>query len=473
MIGSLKFRLLFGMIIGMVTLLIIFSLVIYHSISHTLFKQFDASLESAAQILSASVEQDKNGLGFDFDMQTMPEFAGGKKSAYYEFLRDDGTVACKSPSLGDKDLAQFISLASIRHSPIFCSFEMNKERPMRAAAIKFVMRPDKDEPNMVNAQQSFTLVVAKDAGQLLARLRELTYLLLITSIGIIGIACGIAAVVVGQGLSPLTAVAAQIDNIKDDNLNSRISGESLPAEIVPIQNKLNSLLARLEASFERERAFNADVAHELRTPLAGIRSIIDVTLTRVRDMKEYQSALGECLEITAKMQAMVDNLLLLARVENGQVKFGREQIQIADLVNDCWRSFADKAANANLAFENKIDTGIMCESDAAGLAMVFSNLFDNAVEYTNQGGRISITSQKTTDGAEITVENPNSQLTNEQTAKIFECFWRGDSARSGTDIHCGLGLTLVKRIVESLGGSVRAQAQNGLFSICLTLPFSH
>ena len=461
------------MIIGMVTLLIIFSLVIYHSISHTLFKQFDASLESTAQILSASVEQDTNGFGFDFDMQMMPEFASGKKAAYYEFWRDDGAVAAKSPSLGDKDLAQFISLASIKNSPTFRSFEIKEERPIRAVVIKFLLRSDKDDPNTANSQRSFTLVVAKDAGRLSAQLRELAYLLLITSIGVIGIACGIAALVVGQGLGPLTTVAAQIDTIKEDNLNSRISGESLPAEIVPIQKKLNSLLVRLEASFERERAFNADVAHELRTPLAGIRSIIDVTLMRVRDTKEYQSAFGECLEIAAKMQVMIDNLLLLARVENGQMKFGREPIQIADLINGCWRSFADKAAGADLFFENKIEANLMCASDAAGLSMVFSNLLDNAVEYTDQGGRISVTAQKTADGVEITFANPSRQLDGEQAAKVFECFWRGDSARSGTDIHCGLGLTLVKRIVEALGGSVLAQSQNGLFSICLILPFSH
>jgi two-component system, OmpR family, heavy metal sensor histidine kinase CusS len=470
---SLKLRLLFGMIIGMVSLLIIFSLLIYHSISRTSFKQFDASLESTAHMLSASVEQDKKGLSLDFDTQLTPEFASGKKTAYYEFWHDDGTVAGKSPSLGDKDLGQFISLASISRWPAFCSFKRNEDRPMRAVVVKFVLRSDKDDPNAVRTPQPLTLTVAKDARQLLGQLRQLQYLLLITSLSIIGIACGIAAVVVGQGLIPLNTVAAQIDNIKEDNLSSRISSEALPAEIVPIQKKLNSLLTRLEASFERERAFNADVAHELRTPLAGIRSIIDVTLTRVRDTNEYQSALTECLEITVKMQAMVDNLLLLARVENGQMKFGREQIKISELIDGCWRSFAVKAANCVLVFENKIDANFMCESDAAGLSMVFSNLLDNAVEYTNQGGRISVTAQKITDGVAITFENPGKPLDSEQVAKVFECFWRGDSSRSGTDVHCGLGLTLVKRIIEALGGSVLAQSQNGLFSIRLTLPFSH
>jgi two-component system, OmpR family, heavy metal sensor histidine kinase CusS len=226
-------------------------------------------------------------------------------------------------------------------------------------------------------------------------------------------------------------------------------------------------------SFERERAFNADVAHELRTPLAGIRSIADVTLIRGRDAAEYRQALEECLAIAAKMQAMIDNLLMLARVENGQMKFCKEPIRPAELIETCWRPFADKAAHGGIVFENHVSPTLMCESDTAGLSMIFSNLFDNAAEYTNSGGRIWVTVRKMSDSIEIVLENTGNQLTSEQAVSVFECFWRGDLARSDVGSHCGLGLSLVKRIAESLGGTVRAETSNGLFGIRLTLPHSN
>jgi two-component system, OmpR family, heavy metal sensor histidine kinase CusS len=464
---SLKARLLLGMISGMVALLIMFSFIIYHSISRALFNQFDVSLESSARMLSASVEQDKEEIGFEFDVERMPEFAGGKRSAYYEFWRNDGTVAGKSPSLGDKDLTQF---ESISRSTAFKSFKMKDGQHVRAVAVNFIPRSETDDPNRVNTQKSLVLVVAKDAGGLLAQLRFLKNLLSVASIGIIVIACIMAAAVVRRGLKPLNTIAMQIDGIRESNLKSRISGDNLPAEIVPIQRQLNSLLTRLEVSFERQRTFNADVAHELRTPLAGICSIVEVTLMRVRDASEYQAALSDCLSIITKMHAMVDNLLMLARVESGQMTFAREKVKLAELVNSCWQPFSGKAANAAISFENNISADMICESGTAGLSIAFSNLLDNAAEYTNPGGKIRVTAQQTEEGAEIVFENTGSKLTSQQAAEAFECFWRGDSSRSGTGVHCGLGLVLVKRIVEALGGSVHAVAQGDLFSIHLMLP---
>jgi signal transduction histidine kinase len=467
MMWSLKSRLLAGMIGGMAVLLIAFSIVIYHFISHSLLGQFDASLRTAAQILSASVEGDQGKLGFEFDVQMMPDFAAGKKTAYYEFLRRDGSVAALSPSLAGKEL---VKLEPVKNKPVFKSFRMKDGQRVRAIAVNFLPRLEKNDPNKASTPQPFILVIAKDARKLHSQLHFLQYLLIIASAGIIGVACALAAVVVKQGLKPLSLVAEQIDTIKESNLGSRISGEHLPAEIVPIQRRLNSLLSRLENSFERERAFNADVAHELRTPLAGMRSIIDVTLTRVRNEAEYQSAMADCLGIINQMQAMVDNLLTLARVESGQMTFGREQIKVAELVNACWQPFSDKAAQAGLIFENHIDAELICRSDAAGLSLIFSNLLDNAAEYTNRGGRIWADAQRTDDKIEIIFNNTGSRLTSQQTAEVFESFWRGDSSRAGTGAHCGLGLALVKRISEALGGAVRAEAENGLFSVCLTVP---
>jgi two-component system, OmpR family, heavy metal sensor histidine kinase CusS len=467
---SLKSRLICGMITGMTVLLIGFDLIIYHTISHTLFSQFDESLKSAANLLSASVEQDNkdNKFDFEFNVERMPEFVGGKKPAYYELRSSDGTVIRKSPSLGSDDLVWF---KPVNHSHISKMFKMKNGRIVRAIAANFLPNTE-DDSNAANISQPLILIVAYDAGELLEQLRFLKYLLCIVSAGILSLAYIVAEVVVKQGLAPLSAVAAQIDGISENNLKSRISGENLPAEIVPIERQLNSLLSRLEASFEHERTFNANVAHELRTPLAGLRSIVDVALTRNRDAGEYRIALSELLSVINNMEEMVAKLLELARITNGQMAFSREQIKPAELVDKCWQSFSDKAAAAEITFENCIDKNFVWQSDPIALSIIFSNLLNNAAEYTNRGGKIRVTAQKINSGIEIIFENTGNQLTPQQAETVFDCFWQGDASRSSTGVHFGLGLSLVKQMVELLGGKIRAEVSNDLFSTYMHLPLT-
>jgi signal transduction histidine kinase len=277
--------------------------------------------------------------------------------------------------------------------------------------------------------------------------------------------------VVGRGLRPLHSIAAEIAAIKVYNLTTQIGAEGVPAEVLPIRDRLNELLSRLQESFQRERQFNADVAHELRTPLAGIRSTIEVTLARHREATEYRAALGDCLEITQGMQSLVNCLLTLARLEARQIRFQTESVRLAELVDSCWRPFANRAQERAILFENRIPVETTCPSDPEHLSMVFSNLLDNAVEYADNGGRIWITAGRTKDAVQIAVSNTGCRLSPEQVSRVFDFFWRGDASRPETGAHCGLGLTLVQRIVTALGGNVAAERQDGgIFTLQLTLP---
>ena len=466
---SLKSRLMYGIIGGIILLLIGFDFIVYNVISRTLYSQFDTSLESVAGLISASVEWDNNKIDFEFDVKMTPEFAGGTTLSYYELWRDDGVAIGKSPSLGSDELVRF---EPGNHPYAFRTFVMEGGRSVRAVAMNFVPRVEKNKSQQADAVQSFTLVVARDAGILLSHLRFLKCLLLVASIVITALACVIVAVVVKKVLTPLSLVAGQIEHISEDNLKSRIAGENLPTEITPIQKQLNSLLERLEASFERERSFNANVAHELRTPLAGMRSIIDVTLMRDRDMVEYRSALSESLSIIKNMEEMVARLLMLARIESCQIKFNTERIKLGEMIDKCWRTFSDRAFAAGIVFENHLKKDLACESDKTGLSIIVSNLLDNAVEYTNHNGRIWITAQKTDNSVDIVFENTGNQLTKEQIKSVFDCYWQGDISRSHTGVHFGLGLAMVKRMVELLGGKIRAEVPNGLFSIHVCLPIA-
>jgi heavy metal sensor kinase len=481
---SLRTRLLAGIIGGMILLLTIFSLLIYVVIRSALVKQFDSSLASIAQVLAASVELDGYEIELEFEVQKMPEFLNIKHPTHYQLWDENGTVIAKSPLLETQNL---LRVEGPLNELTYGKTKDKNGRPLRAANLTFMprMADNEDENKHTNGindnennkdyslptnVQALTFTVARDAGDLYRQLGFLRWLLLNTSIAVIVLSVIIAAIIVKKGLHPLNVMAAEIATIKENSLTTRITAKNVPTEVVLIKNRLNELLSRLEASFNRERQFNADVAHELRTPLSGLRSTIEVTLTRKRDSDEYQKVLLECQTIVEDMQNMVSNLLMLARLDAKQISFKTEQIQLAELMNSSWQPFSDKAAERQITFDNSIEANTTCQSDLQNLSIILSNILANAVEYANEGGHIQTTACIKDGSVEIAISNTGCKLTSEQVSQVFDCFWRADSSRSDTGTHCGLGLALVQRLIRALGGNAFAELQpNGIFALRLIL----
>jgi two-component system, OmpR family, heavy metal sensor histidine kinase CusS len=468
---SLRSRLLLGMIAGMTVLLVLFSVVLYYVIRDALEEQFNRSLAASARLLAAGVElniseedeedqghqDEKNGVDMEFDIQMMPEFQRKKRPSYFQIWRQDGSVVVRSPSLKQNDLAKF---KGPKFKPVFRSMRLRGDRPGRAVSLKFMPRIDDEDRDTISSsadEYMLTLVVARNASEMESNLRFLFRLLVTASLGIIILSCLFAAGIVRQGLKPLHALSSNISAIREDDLSKRIETTNLPTEILPIQERLNDLLARLEASFNRERRFTADVAHELRTPLAGIRTTLEVSLLRTRSESEYQSSLADTLAIAKSMETTVENLLALARLEDQQVTFRREPIRLAELVDACWKPFVEKAHKRNVTFDNQVSLEFTCICDPDYLSMVIANLLDNAVEYVDESGQIRLSGSQTAEQVEITVSNTGCTLTPEEVSQVFERFWQGDASRSQTGRHCGLGLALVEKIAQALGGDAVAE----------------
>jgi signal transduction histidine kinase len=488
---SLRMRLLVGTVGGMLLLLTALSLIVYGVIRRALHDQFDAGLESTAQLIAAVIEQDIDEVELGLEVQQMPELRDLTHEAYFQLWGPAEKVLAKSPTLRAKNLWRIGENAA---SPQFADLRDSGGRPLRAIGLRFLARPaDNDrKPPLKMSPTTMCLTVGRDATELHSELRFLRWLLLTASAGATLLSLLVATVVVRHGLAPLNAIAAQIEAIRADDLTVRVEAQRTPSEIAPIKNRLNDLLSRLQASFQREQRFTADVAHELRTPLAGLRSTIEVTLLRSRESREYQAVLSDCLGIVQNMQTMVNNLLVLARLDARQMAFRRERILLADLVNADWQPFADRVRQRRITFESTIGDDLMCLCDPDNLSMVVSNLLSNASEYTDDGGHIRVTAQRvpnrpdaqqpfglgvsrlgapTTDGhVELTIANTGCSLTQEQVTQVFDCFWRGDSSRRDGGIHCGLGLALVQRLMTALGGSAAAELQpGGVFAVRLDL----
>jgi signal transduction histidine kinase len=239
-----------------------------------------------------------------------------------------------------------------------------------------------------------------------------------------------------------------------------------------VVDRINQMLSRLETAFARERAFTADVAHELRTPLAGLQTSLEVCSSLPREPREYQRVLGQCHRVTRQMQAMVDSLLVLARADAGNLLVKRTAFQLTTLIDEAWQPFTGRAEASGLKVDRADDFDARVYSDRDKLRQALSNLFDNAVSYADEGGSVTISCDRGEAGSiALRVSNTGSKLSQEQADRACDRFWRGDAARTDTGTHCGLGLAITRELIAVLGGTLRVEStHDGRFIVDLILP---
>ncbi len=261
-------------------------------------------------------------------------------------------------------------------------------------------------------------------------------------------------------------MADQASRIDANSLTARFSVEQLPAELKPIAGRLNDLLGRLSASFERERRFSANLAHELRTPLAELRSQAELALK----WPEERTAENDktVLEIALQMEALVVRMLALARAEQTHEPTTKERVVLASLVEGLSGSAESTIRARRLKVERTIPSDAVLETDAVRMRSIVANLLENAVNYSREGGAIVVAAELAEDSFAFRVSNPTINLHADDLPRLFERFWRKDSSRTG-GTHAGLGLALSRSLAEQIGYTLTAALdEHGVLTMTLT-----
>lgn len=262
-----------------------------------------------------------------------------------------------------------------------------------------------------------------------------------------------------SGLRPLYSLGEQTAAIDAGSLDHRFGTDGLPAELRPIGARLNELMARLQQGFERERRFGADLAHELRTPVAELRSMAEVAM-KWPDQVSAENY-GDLLNIASRMQGTIENLLRLARLENSAASPEASPVALLPLLEEAWKPFASLAARRKLKLRFAVPTGVAVNTDAEMLRTIVSNLFSNAAEYAREDSEIVAESGG---GATLAVENDAPGLDEVDLPHLFERLWRLDRSRTSGS-HSGLGLALAKACAEALGFKIEARLKAGRLRI--------
>lgn len=296
------------------------------------------------------------------------------------------------------------------------------------------------------------------------RARVLLVLGLILTIGVLG-----GAFLTYVGLAPVRAMAAAMRSIlQTGRLEARVETRETGDSLDDVGVLVNDMLDRIQGLVTGMRGALDNVAHDLRTPLARIRSVAESALSS-DDPAAAREALGRVLEETERLNTMLTTLMDISEAETGAMKLQPERLSLAAAVDDAIDLYCDLAEEKTVALQSTADPRLTLVADPLRLRQVIANLLDNAIKYTPPGGRVDVEALDT--GTEVTlrVRDTGRGIDADDVPRIWDRLYRADASRSERGL--GLGLSLVKAIVESHGGRVAVESTPGRGSVfSITLP---
>lgn len=277
----------------------------------------------------------------------------------------------------------------------------------------------------------------------------------------------LAAVFVGRwmtglGLAPLTSLAAAARSINVSNLHRRLPIRGTGDELDDVARAFNDTLARLEQAVGEMRQFSAALAHELRTPLAALRGEIEMAMLQAPSREDIACRLSSQLEEIDKLKRLIDQLLTLARAEAGEIPLARDRVDLGALSASLIHQLELVAEAKAITLRCEVDPrGVIVEGDTQWLERLFLNLLGNALKFTPEGGLVRMCVSRQGDAAEIEVRDTGIGMPQDVVPHIFERFFRADPARPSSAEGVGLGLSLVKWIVDRHNGRIEVESQPG------------
>ncbi len=267
-------------------------------------------------------------------------------------------------------------------------------------------------------------------------------------------------------LRPARELANAIRVMGPEDLTKRLPPHIGPTELHGVVECLNGLFDSLELAFKREQATIANIAHELRTPVASLRTALEFRQMEATNTDERLAINGYLITVE-RMQAQVSNLLLLARLEAGKEPLERSELELGDLIDDAIDRWQPRALARQQTITIESPTSVTCTTSPDHFGLILDNLLSNAVSHGSTPGTITIAFSQDVEGCQITVSN--SYTGELDTKELGQAYYRGDKARSRDD-HCGLGLALCQRLCRLVGAELTLSGADGRFIARVRLP---
>ena len=350
---------------------------------------------------------------------------------FIEIVDMEGKSMDKSPNLRDNHL----SFSSEAASGMEKSTQKIGSKELRQRQI----------PLFTAGKQEGYLLLAKsfeDSRELLDNLRNV--LLLIYPLLLITLYLTMRYLA-GKSIAPLEKISQKTNQITQQNLSERVPDSGARDEIGLLTQAINNLLERLEQAMQREKQFTSDASHELRTPLSVLRGTLEVLIRKPRTAEEYEQKVKTALGSIDRMSAMIDQLLALARVENGK-NLVKEELELITFLEELADKFSLEQQH-NITFQSLVGHPIYVRTNEKSLEMILDNLLENAIKYTQ--GKDEVVLRVGIDQVPfIDVVDAGCGISQEQLAQIFDPFFRAPEALDRGIPGTGLGLAIVKKLAQ-------------------------
>ena len=480
---SIRRHLTIQILAGALVLLLVAGSIFFAAIHHQLAGDFDRVLNAEAEVLARNAERKGRTIIWDVPDTYSAGLRQNADPAYCQLFLPDGTVVGLSQTLGADDLPR---LAGREHA--VWNARLPNGRRGRLVQKIFTPTADNTEPQTGGEdprEQTFAIPAALNPADVrlvlvVAHNRE-GLDRVIRTLGFAGVAvavllsCGLALLVrraIARGLRPIDEMNAQISAIATDALTTRLHVARPPVELAAIETAVNRLLDRVENAFEKERRFSSDLAHELRTPIAELRTACEVGGRWPEDVEETRQFFQDTGMIALQLEKIVATMLALARCENGTAPVQTRRILVQPLVHECWQHSAAAAAANHLRFDDGIPPDLTVECDEDKLGIIVRNLVENAVAHSEAGTVVECGGGPIPDGVELWLVNTAKDLDRADLDHVFDRFWRKDAARTDRS-HIGLGLSIARGLCELLGLRLHVDLREGrLFEARIVFPAS-
>lgn len=263
--------------------------------------------------------------------------------------------------------------------------------------------------------------------------------------------------VAGRALQPLTKLSAKMTQMDENNWNCAMTEPDTHDEIGQVSESFRHLMERLQESFQAQKHFAANAAHELKTPLAVMKSAIQVLhLEEKPSAEEYEETLQLCLETTEQLSQMVEELLVISNPKEE----AKEEISLKKMTEEIFQKYAAQIQEKDLVVWQQIQQDTWYTHPVL-MRFLLENLLSNAVKYNQQGGSIRLTAEIKENQLHLEVADAGIGISPEHLPHIFTCFYRADPSRNKEIAGNGLGLSIVKTAVEKMRGEITVESQKG------------
>ena len=458
--NSLTFRLTlwYGSIFA-VSSLIAF-LLFYTFITSVIQEKIDRDLLNQAKQFSTVLK--KSGIGAVKSNALIEVQAAGEKKVFFRLLHPTGQVFSSSNMAHWKEIAI--------HKEAIRQLLSGKGHVI----VTIIMTTSKDNVRILYAMigPGIILQIGQSMGHYTRIFDAFWGTFLITMASLVVVATGVGWFMARQAVSDVETITRTAQLISGGNLEKRVPVKDRGDEIDQLAMTFNQMLDRIQLLVAEIRQMGDDIAHDMKSPIARIRGMAEITLTTGKSPAEYEAMAASAIEECDRLLDIINTMLMISKTEAGVEKPSHKEIDLAGLIREAGELFGTTAEDRGLTLSCHVPEKCVIVGDAGMIQRLLSNLLDNAIKYTSVGGQVEISlSQSEGQGTTLTVKDTGVGISAEDLSHIFERFYRGDMSRS--ESGTGLGLSLAKAIARAHGGDITVKShlhEGSVFTV--TLPSS-